>query len=150
MNKDELINISKNKVGKGEGYGKPNEHSLMTSPLFVYRVTGMDQILDIIECGYVRPKGYGKRFERVGPVVYWSQGGEKHHYDDKRPVIMAKTEKVSDGQIGCISIDDLEAIWMYDEKQDVYIDKLKAIKHIRQERLDEIALAEEMEGKKTI
>ena len=130
MDKDELIHISKNTVGKGEGYGTPNEHSLMTSSEFIYRVTGMDQILDIIECGYVRPKGYGKRFNRVGPVVYWSQGGGKHHYDDKRPVIMAKSDKIKDGQIGCISIDELEAIWMYNEEKEVYENKLKEILNI--------------------
>lgn len=130
MDKDELIKYSKNTVGKGEGYGTPNEHSLMTSSEFIYRVTGMDQILDIIECGYVRPKGYGKRFNRVGPVVYWSQGGGKHHYDDKRPVIMAKSDKIKDGQIGCISIDELEAIWMYNEEKEVYENKLKEILNI--------------------
>ena len=150
MDKDELIYISKNTVGKGEGYGTPNEHSLMTSSEFIYRVTGMDQILDIIECGYVRPKGYGKRFNRVGHVVYWSQGGGKHHYDDKRPVIMAKSDKIKDGQIGCISIDELEAIWMYNEEQQVYIDKLPAIKNIHRERLKEIELAEEIENRKVM
>ena len=147
MDKDELIKISKNTVGQGEGFGTPSEHSLMTSSEFVYRVTGMDQILDIIECGYVRPKGFGKRFNRVGPVVYWSQGGGKHHYDDKRPVLMAESDKVINGQVGAIHITNLAAIWLFNNEKQLYENKLKEILNIYKSRQQEIELAENIKSK---
>ena len=102
-----LIENAKNSVGPGFGPGADNPISLHTLETSVYRVTGMNQIQDIIDCGYVRPKGYGSRADRVGDKLYWSQGGSKLYYHDKRPVIEAFTDKVKDGQIGAISINDL-------------------------------------------
>lgn len=134
-----LIQTTKNSVGPGFGPGKDDPISLHTLETSVYRVTGMNQIQDIIDCGYVRPKGYGSRADRVGDKLYWSQGGSKLYYHDKRPVIEASTDKVKDGQIGAISINDLSAIWMFDEQQNKYVNRLEQIKQLHTEKQQEIA-----------
>ena len=123
-----LIANARNSVGPGFGPGADNPISLHTLETSVYRVTGMHQIQDIIDCGYVRPKGYGSRADRVGDKLYWSQGGSKLYYHDKRPVIEASADKVTDGQNGAISINDLSAIWMFDEQQNKYVNRLEQIK----------------------
>ena len=125
--KEELITKAVNSVGPGLSFGTANDDSLITNNNHVYRVTGMDQIVDIIECGYVRPKGFGNRSKRVGHKIYWSIGGEGVHYDDKRPVLEAPKDKVVDGQEGSIPITDLSAIWMYNGEENRYCNRLKDI-----------------------
>ncbi len=139
---DDLIKNARNSVGKGFCPGKTYPISLHTREEFVYRVTGMSQIDDIINCGYVRPKGYGIRSQKVGNVIYWSQGNNKLYYYDKRPVIEAPINKVKDGQIGAISINDLSAIWMFDEEKQQYIDRLNVIKELHNEKQKELMIAE--------
>ena len=146
-----LISNTRNSVGPGFGPGKDDPISLHTVETSVYRVTGMNQIQDIIDCGYVRPKGYGSRADRVGDKLYWSQGGSKLYYHDKRPVIEASTDKVKDEQIGAISIkvkdeqigaisiNDLSAIWMFDEQQNKYVNRLEQIKQLHIQKQQEIA-----------
>lgn len=134
-----LIANAKNSVGPGFCPGANNPISLHTLETSVYRVTGMNQIQDIIDCGYVRPKGYGGRADRVGDKIYWSQGGSKLYYHDKRPVIEASTDKVKDEQIGAISINDLSAIWMFDEQQNKYVNRLDQIKQLHTEKQQEIS-----------
>ena len=134
-----LIANAKNSVGPGFCPGANNPISLHTLETSVYRVTGMNQIQDIIDCGYVRPKGYGGRANRVGDKIYWSQGGSKLYYHDKRPVIEASTDKVKDGQIGAISINDLSAIWMFDEQCNKYVNRLEQIKQLHTEKQRELA-----------
>ena len=97
---DERITDARNSVAPGLSPGRNNPISLHTDELSVYRVTSNEQIKDIIECGYVRPKGYGARSGRVGNVIYWSQGNDRLYYYDKRPVIEASTNKVKNGQKG--------------------------------------------------
>ena len=123
----------KNSVGTGFGPGKDVLYALATKETSVYRVTGMDQIHDIIECGYVRPKGYGTRAERVGNRIYWATGNDKLYYLDKRPVIEASCEKVIDGQIGAISINDLTAIWIFNEQLNKYVNNLEYIKELHEQ-----------------
>ena len=134
-----LIENTRNSVGPGFGPGADNPISLHTLETSVYRVTGMNQIQDIIDCGYVRPKGYGGRADRVGDVLYWSQGGSKLYYHDKRPVIEASKNKVKDGQIGAISINDLSAIWVFDEEQNKYVNRLEQIKQLYIEKQQELS-----------
>ena len=59
--KDELIYTAVNSVGPGLVFGSATEDCLRTDNNHVYRITGMDQIEDMRECGYVIPKGYGPR-----------------------------------------------------------------------------------------
>lgn len=138
-NEQSILNV-KNSVGPGFGPGdKNNPEVLHTLPTSVYRVTGANQIQDIIDCGYVRPKGYGSRADRVGNKIYWSQGGDNLHYHDHRPVIEAPADKVQDEQLGAISINNLSAIWMFDEQQKRYVNRLKQIKQLHTEKQQEIA-----------
>ena len=115
-----------NSVGPDIGYDTGRPYALKTYDTSIYRITGMDQIQDIIEIGYVRPKGYGPRRERVGDKVYWSRGG-KGTYADKRPVIEVSSEKLVDGQKGAIHLRDLTAIWMWDEQTEQYINNIENI-----------------------
>lgn len=126
----ERIENVKNSVGKGFGPGRSVPIAMSTDSNKVYRVTGMDQIEDIVECGYVRPKGYGSRRDGVGDKIYWSQGGSNLYYYDKRPVLESTIEKVKDGQLGAISIDDLTAIWIFDKKENKYVNNLENIKYL--------------------
>ena len=128
MEDNERITTAKNNVGPGFGPGKDIPHALATKETSVYRVTGMDQIQDIINCGYVRPKGYGSRSERVGDKIYWSIGGKNLYYHDRRPVLEAPIDSVKDGQIGAIPLDTLTGIWMYDENQDKYINGIQLVR----------------------
>lgn len=123
--KDELIYTARNSVGKGLTFGKPNGEKLNTRLGYVYRITGHDQIEDIVESGYVRPKGGGSRAARVGHKVYWSLGEEKFYYIDKeRSIIEVSLNKVKDGQIGAIHISDLTGIYEYDAEQNKYVNNI--------------------------
>ncbi|MDE6284273.1 MAG: hypothetical protein K2M17_00830 [Bacilli bacterium] len=132
VSKDRIA-TAKNRVfyANGLGIGKDNPISLHTSSSFVYRITGMDQIVDIIDCGYVRPKECRVKGGHENEV-FWSIGGEKTFYYDKRPVLVAPADKVKNGQIGSLSIEDLSAIWFFDEAQKSYINGIGIINQIRQ------------------
>lgn len=121
MENDERIYNAKNRVFTLDalGIGKNNPISLHTVSDCVYRVTGMDQIYDIIATGYVRPKMKVKGGHRL--EVFWSKGGKKLFYYDKRPVLEVPIDKVSNNQIGAVSINDLSAIWVFDESQNSYV-----------------------------
>jgi hypothetical protein len=123
----------KNRVfySDGLGIGKNNPISLHTDSSHIYRVTGFSQIADIINCGYVRPKeGVIKGGHKN--EVFWSLGGEKTFYYDKRPVLETIVNKVKDGQLGSLSLEDLTAIWIFDNKENKYIDKMELISQIRE------------------
>ncbi|MBQ1813215.1 MAG: hypothetical protein II119_04650 [Bacilli bacterium] len=138
MEEDNRIKVARNSVGPGFGPGKDNPIALHTSESSVYRVTGVNQIQDIIECGYVRPKGHGARRDRVGDIIYWASGNDKLHYISKKPVIEAPADKVLDGQIGAIPIEDLTAIWMFDEVENKYVNRLRDIRLLHQERKEQL------------
>ena len=129
MNNNNIVNS----VGKGLKYGRKEPYYLTTDSMHVYRTTSMDQINDIIESGYVRPKGYGSRRDRVGDRIYWSIGGEGIYYFNKSPVIESTVENVRDCQLGPIYIDDLSAIWIFDENENKYIDRLDYVKSLYEE-----------------
>ena len=130
MEYDDRINNAINSVGASNlALGRNNPISLKSKEGYVYRITGMDQVEDIINCGFVRPKGYGSRRDKVGDKIYWSIGG-KVCYFDKRPVLEAPLSKVQNGQIGAIPLDDLSGIWMFNEEENQYINKIEEIKNM--------------------
>ena len=97
------------------------ESALHTNPNHVYRVTGNNQLNDIINTGYVRPRGTKAKGSGALNQVYWTRGHEKVNYDlpvglSGKVVLEVPIEKISDGQIGAISLDDLSGIWKYDKK----------------------------------
>ena len=119
----EYLNI-KNSVGKGVGPGKDTPYALSTDENHAYRITSYAQIEDIIETGYVKPKDDGDK-------VYWSQGGEGLYYVDKtRAILEVPIDKVYDGKTGAVHIEDIEAIWIFDSNQEIYINKIEDIKKV--------------------
>ena len=127
---DDRISTATNRVVEGYGMyglGRNIEYHLETTEDSVYRVTGFSQIEDIIECGYVRSKK-GKTKGGGRDVTYWSHGCDKLFYYDKRPVIQASFDKVKDGQIGAISLSDLEGIYFFDEEQQKYINQIEEVR----------------------
>lgn len=129
---NDRIATAKNRVfySDGMGFGRDNPISLHTLPTSVYRTTGMDQIADIINCGYVRPKeGHIKGGHKN--EVFWSVGSERTFYYNGRPVLETSIEKVKDGQIGSLSLDDLTSIWIFDYEQNCYFDKKDVMCQLR-------------------
>lgn len=93
---------------------KFNNQDLIISDQFYYRVASMNQVLELIEFGYVIPKSN------------W-EIGENKSYQDKRPVISAPIDVIKNEQIDAIPITDLSAIWIYNHNDMVYENKLKEI-----------------------
>lgn len=117
---DDRIETTRNRVFVQElAFGKNDPIAMKTNDNYVYRVTGMDQVEDIIISGYARSKekvmgGHKKE-------LFWTRGGEKLFYYDKRPVLEAPYIKVQDGQMGAIPLEDLTAIWIFNEKENKYV-----------------------------
>lgn len=131
------INNAENSVGSCEmALGRNNPISLKSKDGYAYRVTGMDQNEDIINCVFFRPKGFGARRENRGDIVYWSEGGKVCFYD-KGPVIEVPLDKVQDGQIGAVHIDDLSGIWLFNEEANSYINNINEIKAMYDEKHQE-------------
>ena len=111
--------------------------NLHMSDSSVYKVTSIEQIKDMIDCGYVRAKYYIVRGERVDGNIYWSHGNGELCYFDKSPIIESSVDKVKNGQKGAVSINDLTAIWIFDNEQNKYINKLNEIKKLCNQRFHE-------------
>ena len=106
---------------------------MKTNDNFVYRVTGMDQVEDIITSGYARSKGKVKGGHNN--ELFWTRGGDKLFYYNKRPVLEAPYTKVKDGQMGAISLEDLTAIWIFNEKENKYVNCIEYYRYLREELL---------------
>ena len=129
VSEDDRIATARNRVFEGGlGIGKNNPIAMATINSQIYRVTGDSQIEDILDSGYVRPKE-GKLKGGHQNEVFWTKGGDKVFYYDKRPVLQVDSSKLIDNQIGSISIDDLDAIWIFDEKQNKYINQIDYYKN---------------------
>ena len=129
---DKRITSCKNRVFKSE-FGlryDDNPNVFRTNENSVYRVTGIDQIADIINCGYVRSKE-GKVKGGHENEVFWSAGGDKLNFIDERPILETSIDTVKDGQIGALSLDDLTAIWVFDGESGKRENKLNTIKDIK-------------------
>ena len=128
---DRIINC-KNRVFKSE-FGPrydDNPNVFRTNEASVYRIAGIDQIADIVNCGYIRPKE-GKIKGGHENEVYWSIGGDSLSYIDKRPILETSADTVKDGQVGAVSLDDLTAVWMVDGESSRRENKLDVIKNIK-------------------
>lgn len=129
---DERIASCKNRVFKSE-FGPrydDNPNVFRTNEASVYRITGIDQITDIINCGYVRAKE-GKIKGGHENEVFWSVGGEKLNFVDERPILEASADAVKDGQIGALSLDDLSAVWIFNSETKKRENKLDILKESR-------------------
>lgn len=129
---DERITSCKNRVFKSE-FGlryDDNPNVFRTNESSVYRITGIDQIADIVNCGYIRSKE-GKTKGGHENEVFWSTGGDKLNFIDERPILEAPVDTVKDGQIGALSLDDLTAVWVFDSESGKRENKLDTIKDIK-------------------
>lgn len=126
---DERIASCKNKVFKSEFGLKYNDNPnvFRTSESSDYRITGIDQIADIVNCGYVRSKE-GKVKSGHEDEVFWSAGGDKLNFIDERPILETSADTVKDGQIGALSLDGLTAVWIFDSESGKRENKLDTIK----------------------
>ena len=130
---DGRIKNAKNRVFEttfGPSYDD-NPNVFRTSEESVYRVTGIDQVVDIVNSGYVRPKE-GKLKGGHGNEVFWSKGGQKLNFVDERPIIEASIDAIQDGQIGALSLDDLSAVWIFNPDTGKRENKLNILKESRE------------------
>ncbi|MBO7718355.1 hypothetical protein J6S37_02580 [Candidatus Saccharibacteria bacterium] len=129
---DERITSCRNRVFESNFGPKYNDEPnvFRTKETSVYRITGIDQIADIVNCGYVRPKE-GKLKGGHENEIFWSVGGEKLNFIDKRPILETSVGTVKDGQIGALSLDDLTAVWILDSESGKRENKLNTIKGIK-------------------
>ena len=51
-------------------------------------------------------------------------------YYNKKPVLEVSSEKLTDGQIGAISIDALEAVWIFNNNLEQYENKIDILKKL--------------------
>lgn len=129
---NDRIEDAKNRVFEtkfGPSYnGNPNV--FRTNEQSVYRITGINQIVDIVNSGYVRPKE-GKLKGGHENEVFWSKGGQALNYIDERPIIEASVESVQDGQKGSLSLEDLSAVWIFNPDTKKRENKLEVLKESR-------------------
>ena len=131
---DSRIETARNRIfetNKGLAFGKNNPASLHTNADHVYRNTGMAQIQDILECGYIRPRE-GKIAGGHENEVHWSRGSNNLYYipNNNNYILETSSKVLQNDQIGAISINDLTAIWHFDESQNKYVNVLDDIKDI--------------------
>jgi len=127
MNDLERVNDSINRVTKSvSSVGKDDPTSLKTKEGFVYRETGMPQIIDIINCGYVR-----YNVKRASRQVWWTYGGpNSFHVNKEKAVLVASCDCVIDCNEGAIFIDDLAEIWMYDKESMKWFDRIEDVRKL--------------------
>ena len=121
------IATAKNRVFEtkdGPAVGKNNPIRLATKDTSVYRNTGMNQIKDILICGYIRPKEGRLKGGHVNEV-FWSRGSDKLFYFSPDNIILEVPEMtVKNGQIGALSINDLIGIWIFNSENNQFENKL--------------------------
>ena len=100
----------------------------------MYRKTGMHQMKEIINTGYVRAKEKVKGGHTN--ELFWTRGGEKLFYYDKRPVLEVPAGKVKDGQMGAIPLEDLTSIWYFSEEENKYVNIIEYIKELREKQIE--------------
>ena len=153
---DERITSCKNRVFKSEFGPKydDNPNVFRTDEKSVYRITGMGQIADIINCGYVRPKE-GKLKGGHENEVFWSAGGDNLNFIDERPILETSADTIKDGQIGAIKLNDLTAVWVFNSesgKRENKLAQIMAIKSLQKkdEQIDAESLNEKMKKEITL
>lgn len=126
---DETIRITnaRNRVfetANGIAIGKNIPHALRTKENCVYRVTGMNQIQDILDCGFVRPRS-GKVNGGHENEVFWSKGSDKLFYYNQSSVVLETLSKnMKDNQIGALPFEYLTGIWQYNDAKNAFENKI--------------------------
>lgn len=112
--------------------GRDDPTALSTREGYVYRETGFNQISDIVDCGYVRANE-----RRKSNQVWWTIGGKNSFHINKKPVLVASADVVTDCKIGAISLGDLSEIWIYDEETQKWNNRINEIKQMYIEKHQE-------------
>ena len=139
----ERINNVRNRVFEQNiMLGKYIEHSMSTDSEHTYRITGMNQVKDIILTGYIRPKEIIKGGHKL--EIFWTHGGEKLFYYGGEPVLEVLSTSVRDGQIGALSIHDLTGVYIFDYNTNRYVNRLDEVLNLYNnqdlEKVDSIKL----------
>ena len=124
MEDNDRILTPRNRVFEQKlAFGKNNPNRMSTTSTSVYRITKMDQVEDILNCGYVRPKeGTNKGGHKN--EIFWTRGGENLFYYNGGVILEAPSSKVKNNQVGAIPFDDLIGIWIFDINQNRYINNI--------------------------
>lgn len=133
MEDDTSITTARNRVFETKdalSIGSDVSYALHTRETSIYRITGMNQLKDILLCGYVRPR-LGKLKGGHINEVFWSKGSNKLYYRNKYGIILeVPSNKLSDNQIGAIPFDDLIGIWQFNDKINRYENKIEFYRKI--------------------
>ena len=136
MNDDDRIITPRNRVfdtSEGIAVGKDLPYAMRTKAESVYRVTGYNQLKDILATGYVRPKE-GTLKGGHKNEIFWSKGSDKLFYFGKDGIIVeAPANKVVNDQIGAIPFSDLIGIWQFNMEKNVYENKLSFYQKVYEE-----------------
>ena len=135
MESDDRIISAINRVFETENgisYGRDDPQAMHTKEASVYRVTGMNQIKDILACGYVRPRK-GRLKGGHYNEIFWSKGSNRLYYKPGSIILEAPSDKVKNHQIGAIPFDDLIGIWQFNNETAQYENKIDSYKKIYNE-----------------
>ncbi len=109
--------------------GKNSDYAMSTKEGFVYRNTGVSQIKDILECGYVRPKNGKIKGNGNINETCWSAGGPNLYYMDQSSfIIEVPAEIVPNNSIGAVPLSALTGIWVFNQDQKRYINMVEYYK----------------------
>lgn len=103
----------RNRVFKdtGLGLGKSNPNRFQTMPGNAYRITGREQIDDMVASGYVRPRA-GKMRGGRSNEVHWAEGQDKLVYTDTDRFILQSKPSI-DNTTKALRTKDLDAVWQF-------------------------------------
>lgn len=120
---------------------KGKENSLSTSEEYCYRSTGINQIEDIINTGYIR-SGYRKSKPDHKFDVDWSHGSDTLFYSADYPILVVKDSIFNGGveREGAFTINDLAAIYKKNS-EGIYTDILgETIKKYEERQLTPLSI----------
>lgn len=130
---DQRIITARNRVFKtdnGPAVGKNIPGAMPTKETSIYRSTGMNQLKDIIACGYVRPR-IGKLKGGHMNEVFWSIGSDKLFYYNHDSIILeVPNDILENDQIGALPFESLVGIWQYNKELDRFENKIDFYKKI--------------------
>lgn len=136
MEDDNRISTARNRVfdtKDGPAPGKYVPGNMPTKNTSIYRSTGMNQLKDIIACGYIRPRE-GKVNGGHKNEVFWSVGSEKlYYFNFDSTILEVPSDKVTNGQIGALPFEDLIGIWQFNKETNRFENRIEFYKKVYEE-----------------
>ncbi len=118
---DETVNIVVKPFFKGD----INDSSMIgMDDDKVYRITGKEQINDMIECGYVRSRENGTHGNRV----FWTQGCAGYAFapGDKYTIVVSASN-LKNKQIGAVPLSEVTNVFKYNMEENRFVDVIEVI-----------------------